>query len=104
MLNIAKATSDTDLPIAGHAVASVLLWAGEFTKVLEHAEKVLELYDDAKHHHLADILNQDPKILSGCFASVATWILGYPDQALRLSDENDAHARKRGHPFDLGFA
>jgi class 3 adenylate cyclase/tetratricopeptide (TPR) repeat protein len=105
MLDIAKATSDADLPIAGHALAcSCYYWAGEFAKVLEHAEKVLELYDDAKHHHLADILNQDPKTLAGCFASVATWMLGYPDQALRLSDEKDAHARKRGHPFDLGFA
>jgi hypothetical protein len=30
--------------------------------------------------------------------------LGYPDRALRLSDEKDAHARRRGHPFDLGYA
>jgi predicted ATPase len=31
-------------------------------------------------------------------------MLGYPDRALRLSDEKDAHARRRGHPFDLGVA
>ncbi len=31
-------------------------------------------------------------------------MLGYPDRALRLSDEKDAHARRRRHPFDLGFA
>ena len=31
-------------------------------------------------------------------------MLGYPDRALRLNDEKDAHARRRGHPFDLGFA
>ena len=31
-------------------------------------------------------------------------MLGYPDRALRLSDEKDAHARRRGHPFDLGYA
>ena len=36
--------------------------------------------------------------------SISTWMLGYPDRALRLSDEKDAHARRRGHPFDLGFA
>ena len=88
MLDGAKATSDADLPIAGHALAcACYYWAGEFAKVLEHAEKVLELYDDTKHRHLADNLNQDPKTLADCFASVATWMLGYPDQALRLSDE-----------------
>jgi predicted ATPase len=29
---------------------------------------------------------------------------GYPERALRLNNEKDAHARRRGHPFDLGFA
>ena len=31
-------------------------------------------------------------------------MLGYPDRAVRLNDEKDAHARRRGHPFDLGWA
>jgi tetratricopeptide (TPR) repeat protein len=35
---------------------------------------------------------------------MSTWILGYPDQALRLSNEKDAQARRRGHPFHLGWA
>ena len=105
MLDIAKATGDADLLIAGHALACVCYcWAGEFTKALEHADKVLDLYDDEKHRHLADILNHDPKTAAGIFGSISTWILGYPDRALRLSDEKDAHARRRGHPFDLGFA
>jgi tetratricopeptide (TPR) repeat protein len=30
-------------------------------------------------------------------------ILGYPDRALRQNDEKDAHARRRGHLFDLGW-
>jgi tetratricopeptide (TPR) repeat protein len=38
------------------------------------------------------------------WASISIWMLGYPDRALRLSDEKDAHARWRGHPFDLGLA
>ena len=71
---------------------------------MEHADKVLDLYDDEKHRHLADLLNHDPKTQAGIFGSICTWMLGYPDRALRLSDEKDAHARRRGHPFDLGFA
>ena len=54
--------------------------------------------------HLADILNRDPKTVALTFGSIATWMLGYPDQALRLNDEKDEHAHRRGHPFDLGFA
>ena len=45
-----------------------------------------------------------PKLSAGIFGSISTWILGYPDRALRLNDEKDAHARRRGHPFDLGLA
>jgi MalT-like TPR region len=104
-LNIAKATSDADLLVSGHAGACICcFWAGELTKVLEHADKVLDLYDDERHRQVADLLNTDPKTLVGICASISTWMLGYPNRALRLNDEKDAHARRRGHPFDLGFA
>jgi len=31
-------------------------------------------------------------------------MLGYPDEAVRLSDEKDDHARQQGDAFNLGFA
>jgi hypothetical protein len=105
MLDIAEETGGADLLIMGHARAcACYCWAGEFIKSVEHANKVLVLYDAEKHRYLADILNQDPKTLAGIFGSISTWILGYPDRALRLGDAKDAHARWRGHPFDLGYA
>ena len=42
--------------------------------------------------------------LSACTPPLRTWMLGYPDRAVQVSDANDAHARRRGHPFDLGWA
>ena len=84
--------------------AFATVWQASSPRLLEHADKVLDLYDDEKHRHLADILNHDPKTLAGIYGSISTWMLGYPDRALRLNDEKDAHARRRGHPFDLGFA
>jgi class 3 adenylate cyclase/predicted ATPase len=105
MLDIAKATGDADLLITGHGAACTsCCWAGEFTKAVEHADKVLDLYDDEKHRHLAEILGSDPKTQAGVFGSICAWILGYPDRASRLSDERDAHARRRGQLFDLGWA
>jgi class 3 adenylate cyclase/tetratricopeptide (TPR) repeat protein len=105
LLDVAHATGDADLLIVGHTIACCGYgWSGEFTKNLEHFERVVALYDAEKHRHLADILNQDPMTLAGIYGSMSTWILGYPDRALRLSVEKDAHARRRGHPFDLGFA
>ena len=105
MLDVAEATGDADLLIAGHMSACVgYTWLGEFTKAVEHANRVLDLYDAEKHRHLVDILNHDPKTMAGIFASMSAWMLGYPDRAMRLSNEKDAHARRRGHAFDLGFA
>jgi tetratricopeptide (TPR) repeat protein len=105
MLDLAKATSNADLLIMAHTRAcACYFWAGELIKAVKHADEVLDLYDDETHRHLADILNQDAKTVAGVYGSISTWMLGYPDRALRLSNEKDAHARRRGHPYDLGWA
>jgi class 3 adenylate cyclase len=104
-LELAKTTGNADLLIAGHTLAcGVCNWAGEFTNAVKHADAVLHLYDDEKHRGVADMINSDPKTVAGVYGSISTWMLGYPDRALRLNDEKDAHARRRGHPFDLGIA
>jgi hypothetical protein len=104
-LDLAKTTGDADLLVTGHTIAcTCCYWAGEFTNALEHADKVLDLYDEERHRHLADVLTYDPKTVAGIFASICTWILGYPDKSLAINDEKDAHARRRGHPIDLGWA
>ena len=105
MLVLATATGDGDLMITGHAAACACqCWVGEFTKAVEHADKVIDLYEDEKHRHVADLLNQDPKTIAGVCGSISTWMLGYPDRALRLNDEKDEHARRRRHCIDLGYA
>ena len=105
MLDMAKATGDPDLLITGHAIAnSCYFWLGDLIKSQEHIENVLALYDDEKHRHLVNLVNHDGKTGAGCFSSFYTWMFGYPDRAVRLSDEKDAHARRLGHPFDLGYA
>jgi hypothetical protein len=104
MLDVAAETGDADLLITGHMMAcGSNCWAGEFAKSVEHANIVLELYDTEKHRHLADLIVHDPKTAVGTFGSMSIWILGFPDRALRLETERDAYARRRGHPFDLGY-
>ncbi len=56
MLDVAEATGDADLLITGHMTAcDSYSWLGELTKAMEHAYKVLDLYNEEKHRHLADI-------------------------------------------------
>ena len=105
MLDVAKATGDADLLITGHSTACICYgWMGKYIETLEQFDKVMELYDDENHRHLADIVNPDPKTGAGSSAAQATWMLGYPDRAVRISNDTIAHAHRRAHPFDLGWA
>ena len=50
------------------------------------------------------ITAHDLRTLVGVWSCQWTWMLGYADQAVRQSEERDAHARQLGHTFNLGFA
>lgn len=105
MLASAEASGAPDLLIMGHRTAcATYYFRGDLTQSREHADTVLALYSDEKHRHLADITNTDPKTAVGIVTSLGTWMRGYPDRSVQVSDANDAHARRRGHPFDLGNA
>ncbi len=105
ILDAARATGDENLLITGHMTAmGSYQWMGQFIKAQQHGDQVLALYDAEKHYHLADTLNSDPKTFVGGWSAQWTWKLGYPDRALRLCDEQEAHARRRAHPFDRGWA
>src|SRR5262249_46953699 len=105
MLELAEAKGEADLRIAGNAMACISYsYMGRFTEAVLHADRVLGLYDLEKHRHLADFLIHDPKTVAGSFGSWSLWALGYPDRAAQLNHEKDEHARRRDHPFDLGFA
>jgi predicted ATPase len=105
MLASAEVTGDGDLLIMGHRSAcTTYFWLGDFNRSREHGHRVLELYNEEKHRHLADLTNVDPRTVVEIYLSIGTWILGYPDRALQLREAMDAHARWRHHPFDIGYA
>jgi class 3 adenylate cyclase/predicted ATPase len=105
LMNAAETCRDSDLLIAGHLSAVIAhFWLGDPIKTREHADRVLALHSKEQHGHLAGILNADPKTLNLVLLANSTWILGYPDQALRILDAGHAHARQVGHPFALVWA
>ncbi len=104
-MNAAKTYGDLDLRIVGHLAATVVYFSlGDPIKTREHADRVLVLYSEERHGHLVGVLNHDPKTVSLVWPALSTWMLGYPEQALRISDAAHDHARRRGHPFNLGWA
>ena len=105
MLGAADSSGNADLFIMGHRAACVThFYRGAFAQSVEHGDAVLAVYDDDRHRHLADLVNTDPKTAVGNFTASAVWMLGHPDRAVRVAEARDAHARRRAHPFDLGYA
>jgi tetratricopeptide (TPR) repeat protein len=105
LMAAAEAYGDPDLLLAGHNnAATAYFWLGDPIKAREHANRVLTLYSEEQHGHLVAILNTDPKTISLVYSALSTWMLGHPEQAVRIGDASHAHARQHRHPFDLGWA
>ena len=69
-----------------------------------HAERLFERYDRARHAHIAALMNFDPATVSYAYTGSNLWILGYPEQALRVMDEKNRNADAVKHAADQIFA
>jgi predicted ATPase len=96
----AETFGDPDLLIVAHTLASVAYCVlGELTNAKERTDRALAGYGEAQWK----VLNQNPKVMAFVHAKRLTWMLGYPDQAAKISDAGDAYTRQFAHPFDLRF-
>jgi DNA-binding SARP family transcriptional activator/predicted ATPase len=98
-----ESQDDAQLVIAHNNRGISLLFAGEFAAYQSHARKLLELYDETRHHHLASVIGYDPKVAT-LSHSIGLWMLGYPDQALECIQQAMAWADKIQHPFSQCYA
>ena len=97
-----RANNPAFLIEAHHAMWATTFWAGEATRVREHAEHALALYTPAQHHSLTFVYGgHDPGVCCRDFGALALWLLGYPNQAQQRSQEAVTLARKLAHPFSL---
>jgi predicted ATPase len=86
---------DIDLQIYGHfTTLNSYVFHGRPIEAREEAERVLTLYDPQRAERLMQLSPLELKTTVGIWASLWTWSLGYPDQAVQVSDEKDAHAAR----------
>jgi class 3 adenylate cyclase len=105
MLSEGERSNREDLRLGGHCAAlNAYFFLGEFTRVIDHAQAVLSLFDQQRHRHIADVLTLDPKTYALAYEGLAQWMLGYPDRAVKSAQAAIEHGRGRGHPFNLGWA
>lgn len=79
-------------------------YLGHLLEAREHGDRVLALYEPKSAEHFMQIAGQDSRTVVGIFSSHWMWMLGYADQAVQLSEETHARARRLGHAFNLAFA
>jgi class 3 adenylate cyclase/tetratricopeptide (TPR) repeat protein len=98
-------TGDIDLQVLGHTAAMVShFYLGRLLAARKHGERVVALYDPQRADRWMQLTGHDTKSVYLGWSAHWTWMLGYPDRAVRISDEKDAHARTLGHALDLGYA
>jgi predicted ATPase len=105
-LNMAQQVKDPLLVALGHWHLGFIQFSlGEYTTARAHLKHVIAFYNP-EHHHRSFVLlrGSDAGISALSYNACCLWCLGYPDQALRESQEVLALARKLDHPFSLADA
>jgi predicted ATPase len=78
---------------------------GELISARTYLDQGFVLYDPEKHRHHAFLYGgHDPGVCCLYHAAQVLWLLGYPDQALRKSQDSLALARELSHASTTGAA
>ena len=106
LLALAQRGKDPALLLeAHHTLWATLANHGDLTSARTHIEQGFALYDPQKHKHHAFLYGgHDPGVCCGAFATPVLWQLGYPEQALRRSQDALSLARQLSHPYSTAHA
>jgi predicted ATPase/DNA-binding SARP family transcriptional activator len=102
-LSLAQQAEDPLLVAIGHWYAGIVLFAlGEYKEARAHLHQTMSFYDPQRHHRsIVSLRGSDVGVSAMAYDACCLWCLGYPDQALRQSQEALALAHEMNHPFTL---
>lgn len=103
LLCLAQHLHDPALLVGAHlAMGQTLFFLGEFPRARMHLEQGLALHP--QQHTYPSWAGGHPGIQCLGYAAWTLWFLGYPEQALHMSQEALRLARDWGQPFTLAMA
>ncbi len=102
-LNLARVAEDSVLISLCHWYQGFILFClGEHSTAREHLRYVIDFYKPEQHHHpFISLRGSDAGLSALAYDACCLWCLGYPDQALKRSQEAISLAQALGHPFSL---
>src|SRR5262249_13026998 len=105
LLALAQQVQDVAMLMAAHrALGATLLWLGEVVAAHAHFTQGIALDAPQQHRAYAFLYGEDAGVGCRSLGARALWLLGYPDQGLRQSQEAVALAQQSSHVFSLGIA
>ena len=105
LLKYAENVVDPVYDVLAHQAFGFTLFAqGRFTAARAELERCMSSCEDCKVAAYLEFSGQDPRVHVRSYDGMAHWVLGYPDQALRLCDEARRYADASQHPFSEAIA
>jgi DNA-binding SARP family transcriptional activator/predicted ATPase len=105
-LDLALQLDDPMLVALGHWYLGIIsCFLGNYTTALKHLDHMIGFYNPEQHHRpLVFLRGSDSGTSALAYEACCLWCLGYPDQALRKSQQVIALALELDHPFSLADA
>jgi DNA-binding SARP family transcriptional activator/predicted ATPase len=102
-LSLAQEEDDPLLVATDHCHLGVVsFFLGEYATARTHLQQMIDFYDHREHHDsLVSLRGSDLGLTALAYDACCLWCLGYPDQALRSSENALALAHELDHPFSL---
>jgi predicted ATPase len=105
LVNTAEKAGDTVFKVLAHEALGFTLFAqGQFAPAHAALERSIGMCEDSKAVAYLDLSAQDPRVHVRLYDGMALWLLGYPDQALRICAEARRYADTSQHPFSEAMA
>jgi class 3 adenylate cyclase/tetratricopeptide (TPR) repeat protein len=100
LVNTAENTDDSVYKVLAHEALGFTLFArGQFAAAHAALERSISMCEDSKATAYLDLSAQDPRVHVRLYDGMVLWLLGYPDQAMRICDEARRYADTSQHPF-----
>jgi predicted ATPase/class 3 adenylate cyclase len=105
LVNTAENVNDSVYKVLAHEALGFTLFAhGKFTAAHAALKRSISMCDDSKAAAYLDLSAQDPRVHVRLYDGMGLWLLGYPDQALRICAEARRYADTSQYPFSEAMA
>jgi predicted ATPase len=105
LLDLGKNADDMSAAVLGHyGLGYALFCHGDLMESRDQLDSGYKLYDRKIRDNFSFRLGQDPGVACLSYCALAVWVLGYPDQAKRITLKAVMLAQELSHPFSSAFA